>query len=109
MLDQGSWNHLTSQQKDQLFNTLTKHHEAFILIKNELGLIKAPPAKIHIQDSTPLRDPMYRFPEQAKGIIAEMLEDMQEKDIIEPSSAAWLSPIVLVSKPDGSKRMCLDY
>ena len=34
---------------------------------------------------------------------------MQEKGIIDPSSAAWLSSIVLVSKPDGSKRMCLDY
>ena len=38
-----------------------------------------------------------------------MLEEMEEKDIIEPSTAAWLSPIVLVKKPDGSQRMCLDY
>ncbi len=38
-----------------------------------------------------------------------MLEDMEEKGIIEHSTAAWLSPIVLVNKPDGSKRLCLDY
>ncbi len=38
-----------------------------------------------------------------------MLEDMEEKGIIEPSTAAWLSPIVLVNKPDGSKRLYLDY
>ncbi len=37
-----------------------------------------------------------------------MLKDMEERDIIEQSTAAWLSPIVLVNKPDGSKRMCLD-
>ena len=38
-----------------------------------------------------------------------MLEEMEEKDITEPSTAAWLSPIVLVKKPNGSQCMCLDY
>ncbi len=34
---------------------------------------------------------------------------MEERDIIEKSTAAWLSPIVIVNKPSGDKRMCLDY
>ena len=34
---------------------------------------------------------------------------MSEKGVIESSTAAWLSPIVLVNKPDSTKRMCLDY
>ncbi len=38
-----------------------------------------------------------------------MLDDMEQRHIIDRSTAAWLSPIVLVNKPDGSKRMCLDY
>ncbi len=37
------------------------------------------------------------------------MKDLEERDIIEKSTAAWLSPIVLVSKPSGDKRMCLDY
>ncbi len=52
---------------------------------------------------------MYSYPEQAKEILAEMLLVMEKREIIERSTAAWLSPIVLVNKPDGSKRMCLDY
>ncbi len=38
-----------------------------------------------------------------------MLQDMEKRKIIESSTAAWLSPIAIVSKPDGSKRMGLDY
>ncbi len=52
---------------------------------------------------------MCGYPEQAKKIIAEMLLNMEKREIIDRSTAAWLSPIVLVNKPDGTKRMCLYY
>ena len=34
---------------------------------------------------------------------------MQEKDVIQRSSSPWASPIVLVTKKDGSTRFCVDY
>ena len=34
---------------------------------------------------------------------------MLEKDIIQPSSNPWASPIVLVQKKDGSQQFCVDY
>ncbi len=56
-----------------------------------------------------MRGPNYRYPEKVKAITADLFKDMEEGDEIEPSTAAWLSPIMLVNKPDGSKRMFLDY
>lgn len=41
--------------------------------------------------------------------IVDILENMEDRDIIEMSTAHWLSPVFLVNKPDGSKRMCLYY
>ncbi len=87
-----------------------KGHDAlFILSENELDKIDAPPVHINVADPTPVRGPTYRYPEKAKEIISQLLQEMEEKGVMEPSTAAWLSPIVLVSKPYGSKTLCLDY
>ncbi len=104
-----NWQHLTAQERDNLRQPILQHDPLFILDDKELGLIKGPSAHIKVENPHPSRGPMYRYPEQAKKIISDMLDDMEDREIIKRSTAAWLSPIVLVNMPDGSKIMCLDY
>ena len=103
-------NHLNREQKKQLKRKILLHDNLFVLGPNELGRIKIPPVKLHLEDEKPVRSPSFRHPEKAKEIILNLVDDMKEKDVIEPSSSAWLSPIVLVSKPNSSsKRFCIDF
>ncbi len=74
-----------------------------------MGLTQQAPAHIQVDDPTPCRSHSYRYPEKVKETIASILKDLEERDIIEKSTAAWLSHIVQVSKPSGDKRMYLDY
>ena len=109
ILQSRDWSHLEPEQKDKLFHLVLNHDPLFIVEKNELGSLQTTPAHINLTNPQPCRAPIYRYPEKAKDLIAEILKDLESRDIIENSTAAWLSPIVLVNKSNGEKRMCLDY
>ena len=109
LLSVQDWKHLSRAQQQLVEEVILKYDTLFILNSDELAKIKGKQAELVVKDSTPVRNPLYRYPEQAKELIEDIIKDMLEKRVIEPSTAAWLSPMVLVNKPDGSKRLCLDY
>ena len=44
-----------------------------------------------------------------RGELKSLLDDMEEKEVIQPLHSPQASPIVLVRKKDGSQRFCVDY
>ena len=37
------------------------------------------------------------------------LDELLEADMVEPSASEWSNPIFMVTKSDGTYRMCLDF
>ncbi|CAM5149086.1 unnamed protein product [Natator depressus] len=57
----------------------------------------------------PIRAQPYRVSPQAKTAIEREIQDMLQMGVIRPSGSTWTSPVVLVPKPDGEIRFCVDY
>ena len=51
----------------------------------------------------------YRVAQTQRDKIAAHVEDMLERNIIQPSVSPWAAPVVLVRKKDGQDRFCVDY
>ncbi|XP_055918604.1 uncharacterized protein K02A2.6-like [Eupeodes corollae] len=59
-------------------------------------------------DATPIKQRHYPISPAIQALVYEELDRMLSLGVIEESSSAWSSPVVLVRKP-GKNRLCLDF
>ena len=78
---------------------LERHKDAFQPEGQPLGKTQLIQHEIHTS-SPPIRQPPRRFPIGLREEGEKQIEEMIEKDVIEPSSSPWASPVVLVKKKD---------
>ena len=67
--------------------------------------------KLHINpDVTPVQQAIRRIPYHTRKKVSAELQRLQQLDIIQPvkGPTSWVNPIVVVPKPNGKIRMCLD-
>ena len=93
---------------ENLQHLLKRHAEIF---SDELGLVAAAPAKIHVDPSAQPRFCKARtVPYALKEKVERELEQLESTGIISPVQFSdWAAPIVPVVKTDGTIRVCGDY
>ena len=101
---------IDSEQKSAFDQLLRKHLALFPLNSDNLGCIRGFTYDIDLEpNSIPFRAKPFRCSQPEKQEIARQVSELLRLKIIRPSMSPWASPVILIPKPDGSLRFCIDY
>ena len=101
-------NDLTPTEISELDELIEEYDDIFALNNKELSHTDIVQHTINTGDSPPLRQPAQRIPFSLRAKVEEMVKEMEEQGVVQPSASRWASPIVLVTMKDGSTRSCVD-
>ena len=102
--------HLDSEQQNKLTELLSEFLDLFATNPNKPGLQTK--TKMHVQlkeGTTPIKLPPYRAHPLIHQEIKSQVNQLLEDGLIEKANSPWSFPVVVVKKPDGSFRFCVDY
>jgi transposase InsO family protein len=100
---------ITDTQKKQLVNCIKHNISIFAENPKAPAFVTNVKHRIDTGDSLPIKQRSYRTSRAEQEIIRKEISEMLQNKIIRPSESAWSSPIVLVTKKDGSVRFCVDF
>ena len=97
---------LENDEKKEVTRVLDRY--SYLWDNKRLGVLHGTRHRIDTHGSPVFQHP-YRAGPSARQAEKEEVDRMLKLGVIEPSTAEWASPVVLIPKPDGSTRFCVDY
>ena len=83
--------------------------DIFALDDTQLGVTTVVEHSIDTGEAKPIKQRPWRTPLAYREKVVTMIGDMLARGVVVPSRSSWASPVVLVTKKDGSLRFCVDY
>ena len=100
---------LTPFQLYQVVLVIMEYGDVFKHPDAPLGRTHVVEHKIDVQQHHPIKQAPRRLAYHKQETVRKELDKMLEQGLIKPSVSPWASPIVLVTKKDGTTRFCIDY
>lgn len=97
---------LTDEQRKQVQDLVHDYQDIFT---DRPGTTDLEEHRIELTTEEPIRQKPYPVPYAMRETLREEVRKMLEADIIEHTNSPYASPVVLVKKPDGSNRFCIDF
>jgi hypothetical protein len=100
---------LDAEQKEKLCMLLAEFGDVFSKGTHDLGKTSLTTHKIDTGTGKPIKLQPRRLPIAKKEEADQMVQDMYNQGVVEPSGSPWSTPVVLVKKKYGTSRFCVDY
>lgn len=96
-------------QRALLRKLVEKNWDVFSQNSMDYGHTKTVQHEIPLVDSKPFRLPYRKIPPSQWQEVRDLLTEMEAAGVIRQSKSPYASPVVIVTKKDGSLRLCIDY
>ncbi len=100
---------ITAQQREELAAAIYEYREVFSSGPEDMGQTDLVTHAIDIVEHRPIRLPPRRLPITKQDVGKAEVQKIMDRGVIKPCQSSWASPVVLVTKKDGSTRFCMDY
>ncbi|GFX60279.1 retrovirus-related Pol polyprotein from transposon 297 [Trichonephila clavipes] len=97
---------LLGSQRAELDSLLRNHHSIFEVGGEATPFIEH---SINTENNPPISVPPYRMNPARKELLKKELDSLLQQGIIVECESPYASPVVLIPKPKGSMRLCIDY
>ncbi len=101
--------------KEELMQKVPTTYHPWIDVWNPSDANKLPPRRsidhtIKLQEgATPPAKRAYGMSREQAAVVKEYVDEMLGKGYIRPSTSPYAAPVLIVKKPDGGLRICVDY
>ena len=91
-----------------LLTSVRDNIDTFSATDLDLGRTEVTKHPMTLQDYIPFKEKARRVPPHMYDEVRQHLRQMLDLDVIRPSNSPWTSNVVLVRKPNGELRFCID-
>ena len=100
---------LNEEEKQQVVNLLIRYKHVFSMNDWDLGTSNDAQHHINTGSAAPIRQRPRRAAPWKQAEIDRQVNNLLTEGKVQESNSPWASPVVLVTKKDGSQRLCVDY
>ena len=109
VMDDETLSDLSTEQLHQVCDMMLDLPDGFMAPGAKRGETDITEHGMDMQINAPVKQRWTPWPRAKMEAAHELMQQMREDHVIEPSNSPWASPAVLVTKKDGTIRFCVDY